>query len=491
MVKRSIGIDIGRHHIRAVQIARTAGGLQVEKSFGLQTRRSTDSPAQALRSLTSEHGFDRRAEVVVSLPHHGVFFADTQIDTTALGKLRAGETALVKDSFPLEAADTLVQICSVRPPAGGKCSILAAATSRQLVERELRLLEEAKIRPTAIDTPIGAVQLAVATNHPEVLKGTALILCADEQTASLAVTQDGSLLLVRTIPTTTHRESNPDASTRQLVDLLRSEIQITWRRLFGTETDAKLQVFLVAAPRVASSLAAAIEEETDYRVTALDAYARLGKEDEGQAGFCIAVAEGLALRVFAADRGERPDFLAAYRSRVRPAVNARRELAVCAVLCASIVLVWTFGLFLRLSRLESQRADVETQIEQIFRRTLPDEKNIVDPAAQLKQKLDAIRAEYTMSDLGGPAGASPLDILHALATHPPAQSDLMLDDMLIMGDSVRLTGSCKSFVAFSEWQHSLEEIPGFKIVEVPNPRKDASTGKVHFSLSLSCGKVVQ
>jgi hypothetical protein len=63
--------------------------------------------------------------------------------------------------------------------------------------------------------------------------------------------------------------------------------------------------------------------------------------------------------------------------------------------------------------------------------------------------------------------------------------------MHITGDLVRLMGSCKSFTTLSQWQRTLEEIPGFQVIEVPNPRKDNSTGRVHFSLSLSCGKAVQ
>ena len=67
----------------------------------------------------------------------------------------------------------------------------------------------------------------------------------------------------------------------------------------------------------------------------------------------------------------------------------------------------------------------------------------------------------------------------------------MLDDLLVATDSVRVTGSCDSFGTLLEWQRVLEEIPEFDIVDVPNPKKDAKTGKVNFTLSLSSGKTVQ
>ena len=115
--QRSIGIDIGRSHVRAVQMAQTPEGLRLEKTFATQVRRSTDSLSGILRSLTEEHGFDPRAEVAVSLPHHVFFFADVKTDTAGLERLRAGDTADLNSYFPIQPEDLITQICSVPPPS--------------------------------------------------------------------------------------------------------------------------------------------------------------------------------------------------------------------------------------------------------------------------------------------------------------------------------------------------------------------------------------
>jgi hypothetical protein len=489
MIKRSIGIDIGRHHVRAVQIARTVEGLRIERTFGLQIRRSTDSPTDVLRSLFEEHDFDRHADVVVSLPPHGVFFTDVEVDGPTLAKLQAGDATSIKDSFPVDTEDTVVQVCSTRPTAGGHRVVLAAA-SKQTIERELGWLKEAKIRPAIIDTSVGAARLAVVTNHPEILKGTALILYAEESTLNLAVTEDDQLLLVRNILIAPHREPGGEPSVQELAGMLRSEIQITWRKLFGIEPDAELRIFLVAASRMAPSLAAAMEEQMDCRVTSVNPHAGVGRPDE-PVTFNICVAEGLALRALATDRSDRPDFLAAHQTRTRPGASLQKELAFCACLCATIIVVWIVGLYVRLARLESQYAIVKTQIEQVFRTTLPEEKNVVNPAIQLKQKLESVRAECASADPGRQGNASPLKVLYAVGTHPPAEEGLVLDDMLITGDSVRLSGTCKRFTALSQWQRTLEELPGFQVIEDPSRQQMDADGKVHFSLSLSCGKAAQ
>jgi hypothetical protein len=487
MLKRSIGIDIGRHHVRAVQLARTVDGLRIERTFGLQIRRSTDSPTSVLRSLFLEHDFDHRADVVVSLAPPGVLFTDLEVDGPTLARLQTGDAMCIKDSLPVSAEETVVQVCSTRPTAGGHRVVLAAA-SRQTIERALGWLKEAKIRPTVIDTSVGAARLAVATNHPEILKGIALILHVEESTLSLAVTEDDQLLLVRTMLATSNREPGGEPSAQELAGMLRSEIQITWRKLFGIEPDAELRVFLVAPSKTAPSLAAALEEQIDCRVTSVDPHAGVGRPDE-PAGFNICVAEGLALRAFATDRNDRPDFLAAHQECTRPGASLQKELAFCACLCATIVAVWVIGLYVRLGRLESQYAGLKARTEQVFREVLPEEKNVVNPGLQLKQKLDSMRADLGSVNSDRQGHTSPLKILYALGTHPPTEEGLVLNDLLITGDLVRVSGTCSSFTALSQWRRTLEDLPGFRVIEAPGPKN--ADGKVHFSLSLSCRKATQ
>jgi hypothetical protein len=57
--------------------------------------------------------------------------------------------------------------------------------------------------------------------------------------------------------------------------------------------------------------------------------------------------------------------------------------------------------------------------------------------------------------------------------------------VLITADSVRITGTCNSFATLSQWQRLLETIPGWRVVDVPRPTKDAPSGQVRFTISLS------
>ena len=94
--KRCIGIDVGRSHLRAVQVSRTPQGFCIEKAFGVQMRRSTDSLPSILRSLVTEHGFDGRAEVAVALPHHLFFCTEVETDAAGLSSLENADAATLE-----------------------------------------------------------------------------------------------------------------------------------------------------------------------------------------------------------------------------------------------------------------------------------------------------------------------------------------------------------------------------------------------------------
>jgi len=491
MAKKSIGIDIGRSHLRAVQMARTSDGFRVEKAFGIQMRRRTDSPVNILRALTTQHGFDRRAEVAVCLPHHAIFFADTRIDGATLQGLRDGDTAALKDDFPIPPGRALVQLCSMRPVSEDRHAVLVAATSSDLLEEELSLLGEGHLQPTAVETPITAAQTAVAFNHPDCQRGTALILCVEDATLNLAVVDDGNLLMVRNIPMLVPRDSDLESMARQVTDVLNREIEITWRKLFETEPDADLRLFLVAKSQAGRYLAAAIEGEIDCQVTLVDPYARIEHASEIDARFPVCVAEGLALRKLMPQPAGSVNFLAAQNPRGKSQRSVTKELTVCAGLLAVTVVVWVVGLFMQVSRLESQNAAIKAQIQDVFQQALPEERNIVNPVAQLQQKLDSFGADSTLLTSFQPGRLTPLEILHVLSVHQPPGEKLTFDDLLVATDSVRVTGSCDSFGTLLEWQRVLEETPGFDSVDIPHPNKDAKTGKVHFTLSLASGRTVQ
>ncbi len=485
MPKRCIGIDIGHVHVCAAQVARTAEGLRLEKAFAMQTRHGTDSVPAILRSLTDAHGFDRRADVAIALPQPVFFFADIETDAGGVERIRAMDTAGLKDYFPIPADDIVAQVCSILRIEGSKSSVLVAASSRGRLREELRPLSEARIKPTGIDTPITAAHATILTNHPESATGLAIILCVDPSTLTLAVTHDGNILLVRNIPVSSSGVQDAETFAQQTADIVAQEIEITWRRLFGSDPDPGLRIFMIAPCQGLASLTPSIQDKTGGQVIPVNPCARVARSEDVEADLPLCVAEGLALRVLQPSQAKPIDFLAAYQARTRPRLRIKKELTVCAGLAAAAAVVWVAGLFLQLSSLESSYGQLKRQAQEVFRQAAPEEENIVDPVAQLQQRLDAFRKEAEALTGLRPGCPSPLEILYALSQNTPAATGLKLQEVLIAADSVRITGTCDKFATFSEWQRQLETLPGLRLKDVPRPAKNARTGKVEFTIFLS------
>lgn len=450
----------------------------------METRRGAHSMPAFLRSLTDAHGFDRRAEVALALPQQVFFFANIEADAGTGESIRALDTAGLKDHFPIPAEDIVAQVCSIRRRAGGKSSVLVAASSREQLREQLRPLSEARIRPTRIDTPITAAHATILTNHPESAAGPAVILAADPSTLSLAVTQDGNILLVRNIPTFSSGAADTESLAQQTADIVAEEIEITWRRLFDGDPDPDLRIFLIAPPPTRAALASSLQNKTGSRVIPVNPCAHVTRSEEIEADVPFCVAEGLALRVLQPGQTKPLDFLAAYQARTRPKLRLKKELTVCAALAAAAAVVWAAGLFLQLSSLESSYGQLKKQAQEVFRQAVPDEENIIDPVTQLQQRLDALRKEGEALTGLSPDCPSPLEILYVLSQNTPAATGLKFQEMLIAADSVRITGTCDTFATFSQWQRQLETLPGLRLKDVPRPTKDR-TGKVEFTIHLS------
>jgi len=484
MIKRCIGIDIGRTYVRAVQIARTPEGLVVEKVFGMQTRRSTDSMSKVLQSLMTEHGFDRRAEVAVSLPSQAVAFVEIQAEEVGLQAIQSGETLKLRNDLPIAVEDAIVQVCSTRALPKGKYSVLVATASGEAIRDQLHSLAEGNIRPTTVDASILATHTTLVMNHAEAMIGTAMVLCVDDSALTLAVTQDGKILMVRNIPV--FCDEGASLSADQTAEIIEREVEITWRRLFGAGPDGSLYVFLVSAPKTVDQLVAAIRERIECQIVIANPYAKLKmSSDHPSADFPMCTAVGLALRALAIDSGGHSDFLATYNARMRPGDSIRKELIVCAALVAITAGVWFMGLFVRLSALESEYAGLKSRIQTVFHQALPQEKNVVNPLAQLQQKIDTFRKEYEVFSSFRPGRLSPLEVMSMLTTHSPREGGLKFHDLLITADSAQVVGTCDSFAGVSDWQRLLQQMGGFEVVEIQDQKKDARTGQVEFTLSMS------
>ncbi|MBL7189573.1 MAG: hypothetical protein ISS70_24860 [Phycisphaerae bacterium] len=483
MVKRCIGIDVGSSHLCAVQVLRIGKTFCIEKIFDTQARRGTDSASDTLKALVSKHGFDRRAAVAISVPNDAVFFRGLETDSVGLEQVRGRGYSALDHDFPIEADEIVAQPCSYHRMTDQKYSILTAAVSRESLRQTREILLGARMHPDLIGAAVFSIHSAITLNHPEIRTGAAIIACIAESHLTLAVTRNNVILLVRHFPIVSGSGSNGHPFEDQVGQVLSREAGITWRKLFETEIAQDTKVYLVAASENIAGLKEAIEENLHCRTIVVNPYARVLLKHVGRPRVDISVAEGLALRMLAPEYTSGINFLEADGVNAKSATSFRKELSICAVLVAAIAAVSLIGLFMRVSQLEAKYARVKSEIRESFQTALPQEKNIVNPLAQLGQELQSLKQDY---ELFGPvSGAGPLEVLRAVTANTPADMNISFDDMLITAESVRLTGTSESFESVYNWQRLLQDAPQFSRVDVGNPQREPGGELIRFTVLAS------
>ena len=485
MVKRCIGIDIGSSCICAVQVMRTDGGFCVEKVFGTQIRRSTDSPEEMLRLLFNRYGFDRRADVAISMPHDAVFFRNLKTDSAGLEQIREGNWSALEHNFPVRAEKIVAQVYSYNPTPDGKYSVLTAASTRQSLHERLNIFTEAKLHPGLVEAAIFAVHSTVAVNHPEIMAGQAIIAYIDGYYLTLAIIRDNDVVVVRSIPVITESEDDIKSVQKQMVQVISREAQITWRKVFGTDIEQNTKIYLITTGQTSDYLGVQIGKKLRSETIIVDCYATVENLSRHMVDIPVCVAEGLALRILAPEKTKGINFLEADKADTAPALNLRKEFVFCATLICAIVVFLLVGLFMRLSHLEAAYARIKNETTEVFQATLPQEKNIVNPLVQLEQKIESFRRDSRLFASLSDSGLSPLGVLYKISANSPLRENIKVDDILIAADTVRINGTCDSFGLVDQWQQLLQEDPAFTFVDVKDIQKQSKSDVVHFTMLLS------
>ncbi len=506
MAKRCIGIDIGSSYIHAVQLVRAERELRLERIFCTQIRRSTDSLSESLRLLVSRHGFDRRAATAVSVPQDAVFFRNVQTDAAGLEQICRHDSSVLEDHFPIAAGEILARSHSHRQLSDGRYSVLTAAVSRESLRQRRHLLADANLQPTLAEAAIFAVHCVVAVNHPEIMVGSAAIVYVDEYYLTLAVTHDNDILLVRNLRLLCESDSGVGSAQEQLAELLSREVQISWRKVFGSEIDQDGRLYLAVGNGIAAlsphqsagvpqpvgganglaqaGLQAAVVEKLPCQVVCVDPYANIQLNPDCSADGSIAAAIGLALRGLEPEATAGVNFIGADEVVSKPVFNVKKELAIFAALVGAIVVFSLVGLFGRLFYMERDYARLKEEIGGVFQAALPQEDNVVNPLAQLEQKIQAFQKDYQLFAAFHPTDMAPLEVLQRISASIPAQAGFKVDDLLVTPGSVRVIGTCPSFEPVYLWQGILQKLPGFTLVEV-DARKEPQSGSVSFTILIS------
>lgn len=487
MNKRYIGINFENKHVTAVQIVCCEQDIRIERVLRKKTNDLGEPTANAIGDILTEYAFDRQAAVAVDLDDNAVFFAAIKAGSKENAETQKNNRSNVDNVFPLPADSIITQ--TLRPGtsyAKDEPAVVAAAVKKDAFYETLNILKTAKIEPERMEAKIFAAVTTVTVNHPQSSTGSAIVAYISESNLNLAITRDGNVAFVRKIPFAAAASDDNIESLQKIAKSFLSEIEITWQKVFNENTNSDTQIYLIKADDVPDGLTGAIEQSTQCGINAVDPYAKVQVLEQHAGRFDICIAEGLAMGLMPDKKTASINFYEAEKSRVESTVNRKKEIVTFGALIAAIAIIAICGLFLRLASMESEYKKLNKKITDLFMRTLPEEKNIVNPAAQLDQKLQSLKTGSAMLLRESGTEMTTLQIFHAVTTSVPSQANI--DSILIGADSVRVTGVCASFELIYNWQKQLEKNPAFENINIQDSSKDGQSRKISFTMSIELAK---
>ncbi|MCK5271734.1 MAG: pilus assembly protein PilM [Sedimentisphaerales bacterium] len=497
MAKRFIGIDINSSHLCAVQMARNGNRFRMEKMVSSPLRRESDSLGETLNSLISSHNFDRRVPVAVLADHKNVFFHSVKADNLN-GK--QGNLSVRQDDqniFPFGAADIVAVDCPRHYSRKDNISGLVTAIDRKSLHCRLDLLRQARMRCELVDAPVFALHAAVAVNHPEIADSRALLVYSDSGQTIVAVTDHSDIVAVRNLPDFTDTDngtdsdnsigsdSSDDSTVERTATFLLREMEMTWRSAFRKKIPQNAHLVLAGRIGHNSELVSIIQRSLPCRIISVDLTAKVTASALPDVPCELGLAQGIALRALSPNQIPGVNFLKADIAPTDETGVSGKHFVFTLILLAALASVFLMQLFVHRARLENKNNLIKAQITQLFRQTLPDEKNIVNATAQMGDHLNRLRKEY---EFLGPIAGDSLDVLgvlDALSAHVPQRMNITLDSILIASSSVQISARCDSFETPYLWKKIMQAVPGFATVSVEVLDRNPETRLVKFTAHIS------
>jgi type II secretory pathway component PulL len=141
------------------------------------------------------------------------------------------------------------------------------------------------------------------------------------------------------------------------------------------------------------------------------------------------------------------------------------------------------GQFIKVGAKERQLADLDRQIEAVFKSTFPEVTRIVDPLQQMQVKIKEAGEGGSGLDVTG-THARVIDILDALSRNIPASVDVAINRMVVGSDNVMLSGNTANFNTVDDIKGRLEKADIFNSVTISSADLEKSGKRVRFKLKL-------
>ncbi|MFO7713377.1 type II secretion system protein GspL [Desulfosarcina sp.] len=161
----------------------------------------------------------------------------------------------------------------------------------------------------------------------------------------------------------------------------------------------------------------------------------------------------------------------------------RSHIILTAVLITLALTLALAGQFFAVRAKERRLAEMDRQIEAVFKSTFPEVTRVVNPLQQMQIKIKEAGEGSTGFNLTS-ARVQVIDILNALSQQIPSAVDVEFNRMVVGADNVVLSGDTDTFNTVDDIKGQLEGAEIFKLVTISSADLEKSGQRVRFKMKL-------
>jgi general secretion pathway protein L len=541
MMKNVLGLDIGAHSLKAVELRQTFRGLEpvqmriheaqgdvaipvggapgsesesaVDSEAKAQARAQADARAEAIQHFLRAHSLNTE-NVVCAIDGGRVSLRRLEFPFSDRRRLSSAVPFEVESEIPFELDDVVIdwQLIEGQRARG----VVAAAVAQRVdIARMLALLEQAGCQPRILEAE-GLVLANLASLFD--LSGIRLLVDMGHRKTTFCLIRDGRPLTARTIPTGGLAITQAIARDTGL-SLEQAEAHKCERGLFELGWNSSSPTAVSQLDRIAREILRTLEAQesalgddgigavTEITLMGGGAHLRrleefLGERtglpvrrlcapDDSESAALIAGGDpvlfgpaiALALRA-TAHAVTRIDFRQgefAYKSDFGWLLGPQlRPTAIMAGVFVLLLIVSTVSSI----ALESRRADkLESQAVSIYSGLFPGQPAPERPMAALGTAVGAARERADFLGLYG-GNLSALDLMTRLSARIPAELKVKIDEIAIDRSVIRIKVTTDSYESMDRLENELRAEPVFGQVDVSGQAKRQRDGTVTFSLNI-------
>jgi general secretion pathway protein L len=512
MARRILGLDMGSHAVKAVELRQTLRELDVVQMRSLPIGDAPPSLPAELRDFLQTYDLPREL-AVASIAGDRLSTRRVSFPFRDRRKIRSAVPFEVEAQVPFDLADYFVDF-EVAHEGDSQTDVVAALVPRAEVALLLESLREAGAEPRIVEAE-GLALANLAAFFP--MDGVRLLADVGHRKTTLCLCVDGRAVAARTVPVAGHAITQALAAERNLGEL-EAERQKIEEGVPGPGRGSPAAALVVdrlarELVRTVGSLEAALPARAESaavdEVTLLGGSAHLHRLEE-----YLGDRTGLPVRRLAPAAGEAgaallglgdpllyaPALALALRGSMKAATHMNfrqnelahridllrmaREFRTPGVIAGLAALIGLVGLTTTIVLADRRGDVVERQSLALYEQAFPGRPAPPSVVGAMQQAVG--EAQGRADTLGVYRGnLSALDILTEISARVPADLEVVFEELAIDGQVVQIKGHSPAFGAVDRLRAELGRYEPFASISVGDITSDPRRGGQTFSMRIS------